>query len=252
MKVGKLKQIPLDLILDPELPMRSDVSAESVADLVASIKQIGIIEPLVVHPHDDKYQVIAGHRRLRAAEIAGQTTAPCLVVEVDEAEIEIVKLHENFARAEINAVDWAKHLTRLKQHYNLSTARLAEMLGMSEAWIQQHMKILEYDDYMIEALETGKLGFSAARELGAIKDPQTRQAYVQHAITGGVTPALAARWKIQANTPRLPDTPNNPTTDTAPVEIPPPSPYEVCAVCNENIPLGEEIHITIHKSCGPR
>ena len=115
MKKGQLKELPTDLILDPEQPLRSDISPESLADLVTSIKAIGIIEPLIVHPVDDKYQVIAGHRRLRSAEIANLVKVPCLVVDVEESEVEIIKAHENLVRSEISAVDCAKHLYILKQ-----------------------------------------------------------------------------------------------------------------------------------------
>ena len=251
MKQGQLKQIPTDLILDPERPLRSDIAPESLTDLVTSIKQIGIIEPLIVHPVDDKYQVIAGHRRLRSAELANLVKVPCLVVEVDEGEVEIIKAHENLVRSEISAVDWAKHLWGLKQQYGVTSAKLGEMLGMSEGWVTQHLKILDYDDYLINALEEGKLGFSAARELSGIRDPETRKVYTNHAIAGGVTPALAARWRTQANTPRLPDNPQTTDPTTENIEVPPPNPYLTCAVCNENIPLGEEVTLTVHKHCRP-
>lgn len=252
MKNGELRQIPIDVIFDPDLPMRTEISYESVADLVASIRQIGIIEPLVVRAVGEKYQVIAGHRRLTAAKIAQLTTVPCVVTEADDYETEIIKLHENFARAEISAVDWAKHLTRLKQHYHLTTDKLGEILGMSKAWVSQHLKILEYDAYILDALENNKISFSSARELALIKDPKTREAYVGHAVKGGVSPALAVRWRIQANQPTLPPAENTTPADTPTIETPTPSPYLQCAVCNENIPLGEEVTLTIHHACQPQ
>lgn len=252
MKPGKLQQLPTDLILDPERPLRSDISPESLTDLVRSIKQIGIIEPLIVHPVDDKYQVIAGHRRLRSAEMADLVMVPCLVVEVVENEVEIIKAHENLVRSEISAIDWANHLLRLKQQSGVSNAKLGEMLGMSEPWIKQHLDILRYDGYLLEAVDSGKVSFTSARELSGIKDPRTREVYTKHAISGGVTPALAARWRQQANTPRLTDTPQTADTLNPNIEIAPPNPYLTCAVCNQNIPLGEEVSLVVHQTCKPQ
>ena len=120
----ELKIIPLDRIFDPEKPLRSDLSPESVADLVESIKKVGIIEPLIVATKDDGFEIIAGHRRLVAAEIAGLVEAPCLIVEAQGMDKEILKLHENLARAEINPIDWAIHLDYLKKQSNLQEVLL--------------------------------------------------------------------------------------------------------------------------------
>ena len=146
---GRYQILPLDKITDPEMPLRSDLSPESVEDLVISIKQVGIIEPLVVAKRGELFEVIAGHRRLLAATIAGVATAPCLVTEVEGMTLEILKIHENIARSEINPIDWAKHLDYLKSQYNLSIAKLAELTGMSEPWVDQHLAILKYSPELL-------------------------------------------------------------------------------------------------------
>ena len=85
--------IKLDLIDDPAKPMRSDLTPESVHDLVLSIKQIGVLEPLIVKPKAGRFEVIAGHRRLLAATLAKLTLIPCLIKNIGVEEGEIMKIH---------------------------------------------------------------------------------------------------------------------------------------------------------------
>lgn len=249
---GKYKIISLDRILDPEAPLRSDLSHEAVADLVQSIKEVGIIEPLVVRKKEEYYDLIAGHRRLVAAGIAGLTKAPCLIVEADDLKAEILKLHENLNRTDINPIDWAEHLQVLKKQFNLPSAKIAKRLGMSEAWVSQHLAILEYDAALLEALKNDMIAFSAARELSQIRDPKKRGVYVKHAVMGGVTPKLAARWRKEANR----EMNNQPKEPPKKEEVATPEVKEEalpeCLVCREGIKPEEELKITIHQACQPQ
>ena len=202
---GKYSIIPVDRIADPEFPMRTDMTPESVADLVASIRQMGVIEPLVVIKKGDDFEVVAGHRRLFAASIADVAQVPCIVHEATGMELEMLKLHENMGRAEVSPVDWASHLHYLKNEYKVSNGKLAEMLGVSMGWVEQRVAILGYPESLRTALARGQITFSAARELSAITDPKKKEVYIDHAVRGGVTPTLAAQWKRQAN--QMPPTP---------------------------------------------
>ena len=76
---GGFRLLPLELIDDPQRPLRSDLTEESLAELVLSIKQMGIIEPIIVRPQGNRFEVIAGHRRLSAAALAGLATLPCII-----------------------------------------------------------------------------------------------------------------------------------------------------------------------------
>lgn len=249
---SKYEIIPLDRIHDPEAPLRSDLSPESVQDLTESIKQVGIIEPLIVRKKDGAFEIVAGHRRLVAAEIAGLTEAPCLVMEIDEMGGEILKLHENLARADINPIDWANHLAYLKSYYNLSNAKVAEMVGMSETWVFQHLEILKYPEALLEMMKADRVTFSVARELVQIKDEVKRGIYIRAAITGGCTPALAVKWRKECN--REPLQPNEePTASVAAADggssggsLP------ICRVCGQEIPFEEQMTITIHANCQPQ
>lgn len=246
------KLIPADLIKDPTRPLRSELTPESVGDLVESIKQIGIIEPLIVFQTGKTYEVIAGHRRLLAAEVAGLTTIPAIVTEVKGMESEILKVHENLARAEVNAVDWAHHLKYLKDEYKLDNNKLASLLGMSPAWVSEHLTILDWAPEMIEAVKTGKISFSAGKELAGIKDDNKRRVYTDAAIRGGINPTLAKRWKNEANNPTLQYQEQDRTPDASSPLSPLPETKPDCPVCGLPIPFSELITLSVHHQCRPR
>ncbi len=249
---GKYTKLSLDRILDPEKPIREDLSQESVKDLTASIKGIGIINPLIVKKSGDKYELVAGHRRLVAAQIAGLTEAPCLVVEASGIDVEVIKLQENLIRENINPIDWANHIAHLKEQYKLQNAKIADLLGMSEAWVSQHLLILEYPASLLDALKADRLSFSAARELAQIRDPKKRDLYINHAVRGGITPALATRWKKEANREPIDQTPQHPRPEETPPQSPIPASPSPCIICGEAIKPEEAVTLTVHLKCQPQ
>jgi len=249
---GKYTKISLDRILDPKQPLRNDLSHESVKDLYVSIKQIGIINPLIVKKSGDNFELIAGHRRLVAAHIAGLTEVPCMVVEAKGITGEVIKLQENLIRDDINPIEWAKHLDYLKKQYKVENVKIADMLGMSEAWVSQHLQILEYPKLLLEGLEADRLSFSAARELAQIKDKKKRDVYVKHAISGGVTPTLAVRWRKEANREPTMTALKAEVQGTTPTPNLNPPQQTKCKVCGEVIEEEDSMYLNIHRQCQPQ
>jgi ParB family chromosome partitioning protein len=249
---NKLQIIPLDRIKDPERPLRSNLTSESVDELVFSIKEVGLIQPLVVVKIGESYEVIAGHRRLMACELAGLTEVPCIVTVSAGLEKEVLKMHENIAREDINPIDWATQLDFLKSEYKVTNAKLAEMLGFSEAWVSQHLEILKYPAEVLQQIKDGTLAFSSARELAQIVDPIKRKVYITAAVKSGVTPAQAANWRREANTSpyQAPVNPDNSGNSTSGGEVNIPLP--VCPVCGSEIQYADLLTLQIHRDCAPK
>ena len=244
--------IPTDRIKDPERPLRSNLTPESVDDLIFSIKEVGIIQPLVVCESGGGYELIAGHRRLLAAEVIHLNEVPCIVAEVKEMDKELLKLHENIGRQDINPLDWANHLDYLKTHYNLTIASLAKQLGFSETWVAEHLAILNYPPEVVTAIQEGTLAFSAARELAKIKDVVKRGVYVRAAVKGGVSPALAVRWKMEANRePMRQEIPQGEQVSGSDEAQNQPD-LPICPVCSVPVPLEDIVTLQVHRACQPK
>lgn len=249
--MAKYKILSLDRLRDPSLPIREDITPEGVSDLVESIREVGILEPLLVRQDGNMFEVVAGHRRFFAAQLLHLTEAPVLIIDVNETEAETLKLHENTAREDVSPLAWAKYLLRLKQQLNLDTDKISQLLRKSTAWISQHLAILDYPANLRAALDRGEIAFTSARELASIKDPKTREVYIDHAIRGGVTPALAARWRKQANSKPPRQTTSEPISPPQPPSEPELTPLRVCPVCSETIDPLDELAIVIHDKCQP-
>lgn len=186
--------ISVDLIDDPEQPMRTDMTPASVEDLVMSIKQVGIIEPLVVKSVDGRYEVIAGHRRLFSSRLAKLVDVPCYIRKANTEQTEMLKIHENLYRADIKPSDEAKHFQYLLEKQKMSPVKIAQLISKSPSYVSDRLGILTYPDFLKEAMDLGEISFSVAREFARFDDLQQMHSAVYYAKRGGMTQEMAKKW----------------------------------------------------------
>ena len=186
--------ISLDLIDDPKLPMRKELTHASVEDLVMSIKQVGIIEPIVVKPVGGRYEVIAGHRRLFASRIAKLVEIPCYVRQANLEQTEMLKIHENLYREDILPAEEASHFAYLMERQKMSPVKIAQLISKSESYVADRLAILGYPDFLRDALDKKEINFSVAREFARFDDLKQMQSAVYYAKRGGMTSEMAKRW----------------------------------------------------------
>lgn len=244
-----IEYISLDLIDDPEQPMRSDMTEASVEDLVLSIKQVGIIEPIIVRAINGRYQVIAGHRRTFAARLAKIMEAPCIVRSVADDEVEMIKIHENLYRADIKPADEAKHFDYLIQKKKMSPAQIASIIGKSLSYVTDRLDIISYHPFLREAMDKGDITFSVAREFHQFNDDQQMMRAVHYARVSGMTQAQARKWvtehKRAKETPQITTSPNaSGNGQSATVEH-----LYTCAFCRGSARLSEIQILYGHPNC---
>ena len=141
----KLEFLALDAILpNPHQPRRI-VIAEHDSELAEDIKQHGVLQPIIVRAEPgkpDKYQLVAGSRRCRAAQVAGLTTIPALIKSYDDREARTIAAIENLQRADLSPFDEANYFKFLADEYNLSNRDIAKLISKSPGYVDQRMKIL--------------------------------------------------------------------------------------------------------------
>lgn len=245
----EFRVITLDLIDDPERPMRQDLSPESVEDLVLSIKQVGIIEPLVVKPKGGRFEIIAGHRRALASGIAGLAQVPCYLVNATKEQGELLKIHENLYRADVRPSDEADHFKYLIEHHKMSPVRLAKLINKSETYVTERLAIFNYPPELRHALDTGKIKFSVAREFGRMDDLVKMREYLKYAVLNGITSTLARQWVIDFHRSQEPQ---NQQTEFVRAKNPDTGVIEnlsTCIFCLKPINLREANVVYIHDHC---
>jgi ParB family chromosome partitioning protein len=245
----EFKIISLDLIDDPERPMRTEMTPLSVEDLVMSIKQVGLIEPIVVKPKNGRYEVIAGHRRKFAHEIAKIAEIACYVMAVNNEETEMLKIHENLYRAEVKPSDEAEHYKYLIDKHKFTPIKIAQLVGKSQSYVGDRLAIFNYPPFLREAMDKKQITFSVARELARVDDIKTMNQYVFYAIRNGLTSDGATKWVQDYFRAK-----NQPTVEQQVVENEfgdPPVVESIghCIYCQEAIKLMEADVVYIHPFC---
>lgn len=178
---------------------REGNSVQGIEQLASSLKELGLLQPIVVSPNGGRYTLIAGNRRLQAATMLGWATIPAHIQSADAPGITLMSLTENLSRVDLNPIETARTVHHLVTDLNLSRVEVAGVFGYDPRWVSEQLKLLEMPDFLIEALELGVLSKTVCLELIRIPDHDMLQMYTAYAIQGGCTARMAADWVRQAN-----------------------------------------------------
>ncbi|OGM08364.1 hypothetical protein A2V55_00665 [Candidatus Woesebacteria bacterium RBG_19FT_COMBO_37_29] len=163
-------QIDVNELNANPLQPRGAITPESLVDLIDSIKEHGILEPLVVAKTPAGYQIIAGERRWRASKLAGLTHVPALIRETSPKGMLEMALVENVQRVDLNPLDRAKGFERLLNEFGLTTSEVAVRIGKSVAYVSNSIRLLSLPDALKDGLLSGLISEGHARALAAIDD----------------------------------------------------------------------------------
>ena len=169
-KGADLREVPVDLLQPGKYQPRTDMHPESLEELANSIKAQGVVQPIVIRPiGGDRYEIIAGERRWRAAQIAGLHEIPAVVRDVpDEAAIAMA-LIENIQREDLNPIEEAIALQRLIDEFEMTHQQAAGAVGRSRAAVSNLLRLLTLNDDVRKMLEHGDLEMGHARALLALE-----------------------------------------------------------------------------------
>ena len=199
---GELRELPIEFLQRGRYQPRRDFPQESLQELADSIRAQGIMQPIVVRPvGEQKYEIIAGERRWRAAQLAELDRVPALVRDVpDEAAIAMA-LIENIQREDLNPVEEASALKRLQDEFQLTQQQVAEAVGKSRTAVTNLLRLLSLTEEVRTFLERGDLELGHAKALlGLAGEPQRAAArqVVERGLTVRQTEALVRRLQQQA------------------------------------------------------
>jgi ParB family chromosome partitioning protein len=169
---GGIQMMPVSSI-EPHLDQpRRHFDDEALEELAASIRQRGLIQPIVVRPHGHRYQIVAGERRWRAAQRARLHEIPVIVRDFNDAETLEVALLENIQRRDLNAIEEAEGYRRLIADYGHTQEALSKLVYKSRSHIANLLRLLDLPDGVRKLLETGQLSMGHARALIGSADPE--------------------------------------------------------------------------------
>ncbi|MFP4458299.1 MAG: ParB/RepB/Spo0J family partition protein [Candidatus Zixiibacteriota bacterium] len=198
-----ISMIPLSDIIPGEHQVRTHFDDKGLESLAQSIKEQGVLEPILLHLKDGKYEIIAGERRWRASKIADIDEIPAIIVDIDDPQkLSLIGLVENIQRENLNVIEEAHAYKALRDKYNMTQEQIAESVGRSRPVIANTLRILSLPEKIQEMVRDGLLSAGHTRILLSIDDPHRQLRLALLTVRKGLS--VERLSQIAANDPTKP------------------------------------------------
>jgi ParB family transcriptional regulator, chromosome partitioning protein len=166
-----LRHLPIDMLkANPNNPRRH-FSEDDIASLALSLKEKGVLQPIMVRPKGSDYEIVAGERRWRAAQRAGIHQVPVIIRELDDRETLEIAIIENVQRSDLNPLEEARAYKMLMDQYDYTQQQLAESIGKSRSHIANTLRLMQLPQSVLSHIESGQLSAGHARAIVATENP---------------------------------------------------------------------------------
>jgi len=192
--MAKIAYINLADLNLPIFQAHRDIHKSLIVELTESIKDIGIIEPLIVRDTDDGIEIVAGCLRFQCAKLAGLKAAPCINMSLDPKAAEVIKLHENIKRIPLDHVDQGLSFVMMIEAFNMTEEAISALVGKSTSYISQHISLVRLYDDITKSVKEKKISFSQARQLIRIDNLEERKRLSHYCENDGATIQVLTRW----------------------------------------------------------
>jgi len=197
---GQLKQIDVNLLKRGEYQPRSFIQEQDLQELAASIEKHGVMQPIVIRPVDDEqhpYEIIAGERRWRAAQLAGLAEIPAIVRDLNDQVAIALALIENIQRQDLNPIDQAVALQRFHDEFGLSHQEIADTVGKARTTVSNLLRLLSLADPIKELIQQGQIDMGHARAILTLKAKDqiaVAQIVIEKGLSVRQTEQLVREW----------------------------------------------------------
>lgn len=203
---AEVRMIPIKAITPNPHQPRREFSEDALNDLCASIKTRGVLQPILIRPLGrEKFELVAGERRLRASKLAGLTEIPTLVRDMTDQESLAIALIENLQREDLNAVEEALGYQQLQQQFRLSQEELARQVGKSRSAVANSLRLLNLPDDVQTDIQQGTISAGHGRAIMAVNEPEVQGELHRRIADNGLTvrqaEAQATFWKQNGRLP---------------------------------------------------
>lgn len=196
----EFRQIGVALLLDPLRPARETFDDDKLFELIESIREVGVLEPLLVEEEGQNFRVWAGHRRLTAARAAGLTMVPCRVYSPGTFSGHALMHHENKFREDLNPAEEARHFLELLESQAAGDVdKLCSIVKERREYVEARLLLVQGDPTVFRALMDSAISIGVAQELNRINDPARRSMYLESAMQNGASVRMVRDWRIRGN-----------------------------------------------------
>jgi len=247
--IREITEVLLIKIDEPSVVDRMDIDPEKITELAESISEIGLLQPILLRPVADRFEIVAGHRRFLAHQRLGLPTINAVVLELTDQEAAILRASENLARENLTPVEESVIFSNLITKYGMSLEQVAKKFGYKAGTIKRRLELIRMPPQLKQAVHERRISVSVAEELWPVSDTAHLDYLLSFAIDGGCTKEVARAWckdwkdvqrrKIGAG--------GEGVQEFAPCE---PRPvYVACDLCTGPMEIGEEVVLRLCKKC---
>ncbi len=245
----KIKDLSLDLIDEPKGILRMEINGDDLDILAQSIKEIGLLQPILVAIDNDRFEIVFGHRRYLACRRLGLATIKSIVREMTQNEVGIARATENIARADLTPLEEALTYKNLIEQYKMSLEQVARKMGKTGATIKRRLDLLKMPPQLQKAVHSRKISMTVAEELWTVADMADLDYYLSFALDGGCTKEVARSWAKDWKDKKRREKASGVLVgdDFAPNQ---PRPvFVACDLCNGPMEIGQELVMRLCPAC---
>lgn len=200
--IKEVEDIDISLIdNNPEQP-RKNFDPTAIKELATSIKEYGVIQPIILKRNGNRYVIVAGERRFRASKVAGLKSIPAIVRDYTENQVKEIALLENIQREDLNPIETARAMKELLTTYGWTQEILADKLGKSRPVVANYVRLLSLQPEVLQLIESGKLSAGHARSLVVVEDPEVQVRLARQAVTKKITVRDMEKAVKEVNQPK--------------------------------------------------
>lgn len=193
-KKGSAQQVPVSRIKPNPFQPRKLFRPEDLQELVQSVKERGILQPIVVRKKGEIWEIIAGERRYRAAQKLGMLTMPVVEIQASDVESLELALIENLQRADLSPLEEAEGYHRLQEEFNMTQEQIAQKVGKDRATVANALRLLKLSPEVKAMLASGELSPGHARVLASLSTPQEQYKWAERIVRQGFNVRAVEKW----------------------------------------------------------
>lgn len=241
-----IKEVALDLIDEPHGRIRLEVDPESIADLAANIAEVGLLQPIIIRKNEERFEIVAGHRRYLAFQLLKKKRIPAIVRDLDDVACALARASENLGRVDLSPVEEAAIYSELRDEHKLTIAEISGRMGKSIGVVKRRLDLLDMPDCLQKAIHYKGINYSVAEELWSLGDLAKIEYFLVFAVEHGATQAVVRGWvQDEKKKMRLKDSGTAEGSSLAnPMQARPV--YVPCDLCLGSMEIGTE---TVIRAC---
>lgn len=244
-----LVELDQDRIMEPSAPMRASIDEAGLQELAESISEVGLLQPILVVERGDRYEVVAGHRRLLATRILGLPRVRCVVADSDsDTTVLAGRVHENLVRRDVSPAEEAAFYAELMEQYG-DVDKVCALVRRSRSVVEGRLLLLSGDRRVLHALNDGKISLAVAQELNCEHDDRKRAWFLEHAVVDGATYRTVNSWRRSHEMISLDSVDTSERPQVAPDQVTAVPQHMPCYLCGDNRYPATMRWVPVHASC---